>query len=323
MKLGVIVGRFQTATLTDAHRKLIDTVISTCDEVLICVGQSPVRNTFKEPLPYSARKYMIDSYCQKQYIEYIFNPKQFVIPKVVPVPDIGNLPIWCKNLDHIITDYAKTIKKSDQLIDITIYGGSDSVVSYYKGEFKSELIPNIDIIHATDIRAEIYNTYNETGRMGQEFRAGMIYASQWRFPSGFATADAACIKDGQELLLGKKRNRDKYQLPGGFFDPGMDNTLEDTAIRELNEECGVFGENPVYIGSFKIKHDYRYAKERDQIITTIYKVDWVFGEAQASDDLLEVKWFDLGELSKNIEKYIIIDHQLSIETLLKKIDYEL
>jgi ADP-ribose pyrophosphatase YjhB (NUDIX family) len=316
MKLGVIIGRFQTANLTEAHKKIIDTVVSISDEVLICIGESPVRNTFREPLPYSARKHMIEAYSAKQYIEYLFDPKHLVIPRIVPIPDVGNLEVWCKNLDHVIIDYVKNISKNDQPLDVTIYGGTDSVVDYYKGDFKTERIEILDNdIHATNVREEIYT---KLPVMNADFRTGMIYASQWRFNSGFATADAACIKDNQ-ILLGKKRNRDKFQIPGGFFDPNIDNTLEDTAIRELSEECGVFGINPIYIGSFKISHDYRYLKERDKIITTVYMVDWVFGEAHAGDDIIEVKWFDLDMLSENMEDYVVVDHHLSINTLIKKL----
>lgn len=304
MKLGVIVGRFQTSILTEAHKSLIERVFIECDDILICIGNSQVRNTRKEPLPYEFRKTMVDEFCNELFGNVIVVPK--INHTIKPIPDIGNLNLWCERLDEIIETHIN--ETNNEYDDIMVYGGRDSVSTYYNGKFKLivvEIIPNIS---ATQVRNKIYEGPVQNN---SDFRSGMIYASQWRFPCGFPTADAACIKyndNGEtEILLCRKPNRTQYQLPGGFFDPILDTSLENTALRELYEETNISGEIWNYVGSYVV-NDYRYSKEIDKIITTVYRVIWIEGEPIPHDDIEEVKWFPVKHVLENFDELIFPAH---------------
>ncbi len=61
--VGVIVGRFQVPDLHQAHRDLIEKVISQHQKTIIFLGLSPCKSTRNNPLDFEARKNMIlDSY---------------------------------------------------------------------------------------------------------------------------------------------------------------------------------------------------------------------------------------------------------------------
>ena len=309
MKLGVIVGRFQTPSLTEGHKSLIQTVSDECDSVLICIGVSSVRNTRKEPLPFLARKSMIEQYCALRFVEMVFDARPIAIPSVAPIKDLGNVNAWCKQLDQIIDEYVDINGKSYE--SIKIYGGRDSVVTYYNGKYESKTIPEILNSSATNEREKltfIDDSKSLDGFRSPEFRSGMIFASQWRYPTGFPTADAACFNRDNEILLCRKPNRTQFQLPGGFFDPMLDKTLENTALRELSEECNIFADIIKYTGSYVVD-DFRYRKEVDRIITTVFECEWIEGVPEAKDDIVEVKWFDAEYVAKNLDTLIYPAHQ--------------
>lgn len=63
MKLGVVIGRFQTYALTKGHKKLIDTALEENDAVLILVGDSGINPNENDPLSVIHRMDIIrDSY---------------------------------------------------------------------------------------------------------------------------------------------------------------------------------------------------------------------------------------------------------------------
>lgn len=319
MKLAVIVGRFQTSKLTEGHIKLIETVSKSCDAVLICVGVSPVRNTRNEPLPFSIRKYMIEKYCHLRYIDTSFTKNPRPIPRVIPINDLGNVEAWNKQLDKIIDAHIEMVKQDFK--SVVIYGGRDSVVSYYSGKYKTKLIPEIPNVSATQLRDSIsmIEHHRVVGAETEEFRMGMIYASQWRYPTGFPTADAACFKriDGvNHMLLCRKPNRTTYQLPGGFFDPLLDKSLENTALRELSEECNISADIVQYHGSYVVD-DFRYRKETDKIVTSVFECLWIEGEPVAKDDVEEVKWFKWDDVKRHLEDIIFPAHQQIILDLIQ------
>ena len=305
MKLGVVIGRFQVATLTEGHTKLLNTVLQECDAVLVCIGVSSVRNTRREPLPFKLRQEMVMDYV---YLHYGVSKRA---PIVVPIFDIGNNKIWCESLDAIIE--IEQEKRELNCKEIIIYGGRDSVVQYYVGKHETQIIENIPEISATKSREQIYKNGPAPTLL---FRQGMIYASHWRYPTGFPTADAACFR-GNEILLCRKPNRTQFQLPGGFFDPALDNSLENTALRELSEECNISADIYAYVGSFKVE-DWRYTKEIDQIVTTVFTCLYIEGEPVAKDDIVFVDWFNIHDILNQIDDIIYFPHQKIISNAINQ-----
>ncbi len=132
------------------------------------------------------------------------------------------------------------------------------------------------------------------------------------YPRLMLTVDIALInKKSNEvfILLIKRANepyKDLWALPGGFVD--MDETLIDTAKRELFEETG--------IAETDLKQFYTYGDlNRDPRGRTVSVVYYAFvnqnnTNAVASDDAAETNWFSL----KNLPQ-LAFDHQKIINEL--------
>lgn len=119
-----------------------------------------------------------------------------------------------------------------------------------------------------------------------------------RYPTVFATVDVVIIRDGK-LLLGRKANQEKFRFLGGFADPALDNSYEDAAIREAKEESALDISSVKYLGSARID-DPRYRGTPDAIITHLFLAEEWSGIEKASDDIAELKWFELSSVNENI-----------------------
>jgi bifunctional NMN adenylyltransferase/nudix hydrolase len=127
-----------------------------------------------------------------------------------------------------------------------------------------------------------------------------------RYPTVFATVDVV-IRKGEKLLLGRKAHQSKFRFVGGFADPAFDNSYEDAAKREAKEETGIEVQTVKYLGSKRID-DPRYRGTPDCIITHLFEaVEWS-GQPVASDDIAELKWVDIINLTQ--ENFVDEHHVL-------------
>ncbi len=120
----------------------------------------------------------------------------------------------------------------------------------------------------------------------------------YEYPRPAVTADIVILKttkNQRSVLLIERKNppfEGMWALPGGFLD--LDETLEQTAIRELREETGISGVELKQFRTFsKVNRDPRH-----RTITTVF-----IGHAThtavtpiAGDDAAKVQWFDLSDL---------------------------
>jgi bifunctional NMN adenylyltransferase/nudix hydrolase len=270
--VGVIVGRFQVNELHDAHTDLITSVLNKHDRVLLFLGNSIIRNTLNNPLDYRARRAMIAEKFPTVEIHYINdNPS-----------DIA----WSKNLDKLITEQLLPMQT------VTLYGSRDSFLKCYNGKFNTCELEATTFISGTEVRRRVCNNYPPTA----DYRAGMIAATAYRFPTAFQTVDIAVVNDKGELLLARKPEEKKWRLIGGFSDPNSI-SLEEDAKREVQEESGVEVGNITYLGSTLI-NDWRYRGEIDKIKTALFVAKYVFGKPEGADDVAEVKWVSINNLNK-------------------------
>jgi bifunctional NMN adenylyltransferase/nudix hydrolase len=271
--VAVIVGRFQVNELHEAHIDLITSVLNKHDRVLLFLGNSTIRNTLNNPLDYRARRTMIADKFPTVEIHYINdNPSDTT---------------WTKNLDKLIGEQLLPMQT------VTLYGSRDSFLKCYTGKFNTCELEATTFISGTEVRRRVCNNYPPTA----DYRAGMIAATAYRFPTAFQTVDIAVVNDKGELLLARKPEEKKWRFIGGFSDP-ISTSLEEDAKREVQEEAGVEVGNITYLGSTLI-NDWRYRGEIDKIKTALFVAKYVFGKPEGADDVAEVKWVSINNLTKN------------------------
>ena len=273
--VGVIIARFQSPYLHNGHKTLIDTVTKNHNKTVIVLGVSPVKGSRKNPLDFHTREKMI----KQAYPELV----------VLPLPDHPLDTRWSQNLDTMLNStFPGTGFK--------LYGSRDSFIPYYSGKLETVELPETGSHSSTLIREQISDIVLNS----EEFRTGVIYAHANTYVKVYPTVDIAVFRNHKtEMLLGKKEIDNKWRLLGGFSDP-TDDSYEETAKRELEEECGpVVTTDMHYEKSFRV-NDWRYRREADKIITSMFSTDYVSGDAQGSDDIGEVKWFTLSEVSAMI-----------------------
>jgi bifunctional NMN adenylyltransferase/nudix hydrolase len=286
-EVGVIVGRFQTDELHDGHIAFIDQVFENHKKVVIMVGISRITGTKKNPLDYAAREAMIKE----------------VYPKavVLPIRDERFDDRWSQSLDSLVTQpYGE--KK------IVLYGSRDSFIPYYSGKFPVIELEDSGDYNATNIREKVSRETLGT----RDFRRGIIYQAFNQRPVAYPTVDITVANDNGEILLGRKPSEKLFRFIGGFVDPS-DASYEMAAKRELHEEAGGIAiSEPVYMMSQKID-DWRYAKEESGIITSLYLAKRMFGMATAGDDIAEVKWVKVEDLSDlDTLQYKIVPEHLEL-----------
>lgn len=269
--LGVVIGRFQTPYLHEGHKELIEYARNRCDNLLVLIGVSDAVGTDREPMDFETRK-------------GLFLTNDIVLPLKDMPSDID----WSNQVDSIIESlgFEKAI----------IFGSRDnSILGYYSGKYEINIMLSKNDKNATDLRKSVKIKHS------QDFREGIIYHTQKRYPIVYSTVDIIIVNNNNEFLVGKKG--DKFAFIGGFVDP-QDKTLIDSAKRELLEESGI-NTDLKYLASIKI-NDYRYRKTKDSIMTHIFVGyhDKLPNNIDIKDfEFKEFKFFNKEEMENNLQDY--------------------
>ena len=137
------------------------------------------------------------------------------------------------------------------------------------------------------------------------------------YPRPAVTADIIIIKriDDQQFVLLIERKHPPFEgmwaLPGGFLE--MDETLEEAALRELQEETGIAGIELKQFHTFsKVNRDPRH-----RTITTVFIgfTDNETAAPEAGDDAAKAEWFALDKLPP-----LAFDHGIVMEMVKEKSD---
>ncbi len=118
---------------------------------------------------------------------------------------------------------------------------------------------------------------------------------EYKYPRPMVTVDMVVLTaDRKNIVLIKRRNepcKGCWALPGGFIE--MDETLEESAVRELREETLLSG---IKLTKFDVFGD----PGRDPRGRTITIAFWGIcdnpADAHADDDAAELEWFSLDNL---------------------------
>lgn len=279
-QVGALIGRFQVPEIHKGQRQTIKAVFERHKRVVILLGVSPVKMSRRDPLDFLTRKLMIE----KMY------PKAIVMP-IKDMPDDHN---WSKGVDSQIDSAVGDMS-------VTLYGSRDSFIPHYHGRYPTiELQASLDLsgsqareAASTEIRAE------------KGYRTGVIYAAFNRYPISYQCVDAVIWrrKDGH-ILLGRKKTDSPglYRFIGGFVQP-EDESLDVAARREAMEETGnIEFAAPEYLFSQRVE-DWRYRKEKDKILTAVFKLEYLWGDVKPSDDIDELKWFSITEIENLVPEH--------------------
>jgi 8-oxo-dGTP diphosphatase len=137
----------------------------------------------------------------------------------------------------------------------------------------------------------------------------------YEYPRPAVTADIVVIKtidNLQEVLLIERKHppfEGMWALPGGFLN--MDETLEEAAMRELQEETGITGIKLEQLQTFsKVDRDPRH-----RTITTVFigYTNESTTEPEAGDDAANAQWFPLDDLPP-----LAFDHEEVMEKVKEK-----
>lgn len=293
---GVIIGRFQVPSLHDGHKALIDEVLTKHTSVLVLIGTNPsIKVTRRNPLDYFTRMMMIRA--------------EYPNIDIQPIADMPSDKDWSNSVDK------KAIETFGTDVNIVLYGSRDSFIPHYSGQFTTIELDNSKTITGTKVREETSENFRST----EDFRRGVIYAAFSLHKLAYPAVDIAIIrtcssedKIKRSIILGRKANdpKNKLRFPGGFVDPEKDECFEQAAKREASEEISCEIDNLRYLGSTKV-NDWRYKKEVNKIMTSLFIADYIFGEIKAGDDLAEVIEIPIsiveGKLEINLGNYTMVD----------------
>jgi bifunctional NMN adenylyltransferase/nudix hydrolase len=295
--IGVMIGRFQVHELHEGHHDLIKTVMKHHQKVLILLGVSPAKSTRNNPLDFKSRELMLRA--------------SYPNLTVLPIYDVGNDEEWSKEVD-------KKIREVFSIGSVTLYGSRDGFIPYYKGQFPTVELEARFKVSGSEIRKSLSNEVVSDPK----FRHGVIYATHDKYPTSYTTVDAAIMDEHGRLLLGRKKNdaKGKWRFIGGFVDINLDSCLEEAVKREVMEETGSLGVGePIYVGSASIK-DWRYKNEQDGIMTSLFVIPYIFGNPAASDDIDDLKWFDVKKLIETEGYQLVEEHKPLLELLKRYIE---
>lgn len=278
--LGVIIARFQTPELTEAHQHLIERVAARSVRVVVMLGVTRAVSK-RDPLEFILRKWMVEDFWAEHYPDRAGD--LFIIPDHTCPTDEQ----WARRIDEHVD--ALLVPRGT----ITVFGGPDGAGRAYQsagGRHPVDVFDS-DGTHATVVRA------NVMPERSASFRRGVIYGAERRATSVFPVIDVVIWRRDHDvpaasptILLGRKNDDgDRLRLVGGFVD-STDDTLEAAVLREAHEETGLVVDNITYAGS-QVVDDWRYRGAPETLLSAVFNAETPrINEPAAGDDLDDVRW---------------------------------
>ena len=329
----VYIGRFQP--FHKGHADIVERISTKAKKTLIIIGSIAAPRTAKNPFSFEERKEMILNSVHVRYL------------KVAGVLDYTyDDTRWIKAISEIV----KANSASGDKIAIAGHSKDDSsaYLKYFPQWDNIELPAYShygDQINATDLRELYYQeklgyienyvppavfdyllkfkTFKEYKNLQEEYNYIAKVKREWDtpFPSVFVTVDALVIQSGHILLIRRKNAPGKglWAMPGGYID--VNETLEDSMLRELKEETKIHLQNEVLkrsISEVKV-FDNPSRAQRGRIITHVYKIELddnkPLPKVKGSDDAEIAKWVPIGDFF-NMRKEIFSDHWHIVEAMI-------
>jgi len=341
----VFIGRFQPFHI--GHKFVVDAAFEQANHVVVLAGSANRAPDLRNPWSFEDRVEMV-----KKVYPYETGTKKLIVK---PLDDtLYNDEAWTSNVQRIVNETAIDLGfDTDNPAKIGLIGHSKDNTSYYLKLFPqwaSVNVPHeVGVFNATDIREAYFkgaptiphdivpkeiSAYLKDYMMGNDFRRicaeakwAREYKASWAnapFPPTFVTVDSVVVQSGHILMIRRGGHPGKGQLalPGGFVD--HNETLLDSAIRELREETrladkhgpfpmgklkgfmagsGVFDDPKRSVRGYTLTHAFLFrlppAKELMKVM--------------ADDDAVDALWVPIGSLDPREcfeDHYFIINKML-------------
>lgn len=314
----VFICRVQPPHL--AHIKVIELGLSRAKKVIILIGSANQPRTIKNPWTWQERVDMVTlSLPQEYHHRVLFAPIH---------DDAYNNQRWVTQVQRVVSDL------TSNTTNIGMIGHTKDDTSFYLNMFpqwEHVEAPNIDDLHATDIRVALFENTNaqfskqvlpvlptaihdyllawkykpEYIQLKNEHEFILKYKSAWAgapYEPIFVTVDAVIIQSGHVLLVRRRAEPGKnlWAIPGGFLNP--DEKIEDAVFRELREETKIKVPEPVLRGNIKQTKifDNPNRSLRGRTITHAYHIELPPGDlpkVKGSDDADKALWVPLSTFS--------------------------
>jgi len=336
------IGRFQPFHI--GHKYVVDAAIERAEHVVILVGSANRAPSVRDPWSFEERAKMI----AKVY-PYEVSTGQLILK---PLNDtMYNDEAWVTQVQRTVDQTVEELQLDTAKVGLI--GHSKDKTSYYLKLFPQWHSENVEhevgVFNATDIRkgyftgaptiphdicppqiSEYLKDYMITAgfkRIRNEADWVKDYKASWQnapFAPTFITVDALVVQSGHILMIkrGGFPGKGQWALPGGFA--GHDETLLESALRELKEETKLSDQHGPYpmgklkgflagrevfddpkrsVRGFTVTHAFLFK------LPSAKKLMKVIG----SDDAAHAEWVPLGSLDPTTvfeDHYFIINKML-------------
>lgn len=338
----VFIGRFQPYHI--GHHHVTQEALKIAENLIFVIGSHDKARDMRDPFTSNERIDIIKS---------VISPQ--TLPRIHFAPQVDhtyNEERWIASIQASIrTIVFKEFRPGP--VKICIIGYNKDHSSYYLKKFPQydlvEISPEHDV-DATKLRNWIFWYSEDKYRSDyfvNEFHHKRIlelsepihdqifkemdhinaYKNQWNaspYPVTFVTVDSVVTQAGHILLVerGAAPGEGLWALPGGFI--GQNETLVESALRELREETGLKVPKPVLVGSIAKEHTYDdpHRSTRGRTITHAFHfrlndMETGLPKVKGDDDARDAFWVPLSEFVQSRNKmfedhYSIVEHMIGI-----------
>ena len=107
-------------------------------------------------------------------------------------------------------------------------------------------------------------------------------------------AGAIITREDGKILLQRRSDNGNWSLVGGLME--LDETFEQTALREIREETGLEVKLDYLVGVYHNRHAQWPNGDKAHVVCAVYKASIISGEPRADEESLELRFFDPKDL---------------------------
>ena len=304
----IYIGRFQP--LHNAHVKIIKHAAELANRVIVIVGSSFQPRTQKNPFSSEERMEIVanleDEIDAELIIERTYDTVYDDNSWAVRIQDIAKKHN-CLNVSTAIighnkdeTTYYLSMFPQWKLIEVPLqeqlnatsirklFFSNDLNLNFIKSVVPTYVYEFLDQFKNTKEYQDILNEVNFINNYKSQY-LGLQYKPY------FITTDCCVVQSGHILLVRRKAlpGKDLMALPGGFL--GQNETLLDSAIRELKEETNIKVPIPALKGNIINQRvfDHPTRSFRGRTVTHVYHIQLPDGQlpkVRGGDDASDAKW---------------------------------